>query len=989
MLKEKHPLPVVTPDWITDSIKAGKRLAESHYMLPEFKNHGIGVKSIASYASSTNNRKSENASNEIANISKSTYENKSTMGIKGATDPNFVRSYFGSSRLHLIGSFRNHVQRIVQQLQYRNKEAENHNSDYGNKADRERYIAHIDMDCFFAQVSLLSHSHLSTKPVVIAHASNSRSKADSASRNYSAAEVSAANYFARLYGISAGMFVGQARELCEHLIVLPYDFERIQRCSANVYRVILSYASGARPLGARLNQLCQKRMSNMKDDDIDDTASTSLNTIELEEPLPVLEDSPYQEQLSQILSSWSAWCGTVKAVEATSCDEVYLDISGCDEPERFLQHLRAAIYVATGCTCSAGIGRNRLLARLATRKSKESKLDAAEKISGHIAQGRQWDKDNALFLPVHKGGVFLIPDQAEAIREFMSSLDVSCLPGIGWRHKSNLEEHSIHSIRDILNAGREKLKSILGANQGEWTLRYAHGDDGDQPLQDMENRKSVGADINWGVRFSSHEEVSKFLERICEETLRRLREAASLDSGKDTNENGEQTHWHYYFRTATLRIRKRQAGAPEPKKPLGCGKCDLLSRSIAVDLRDDDVKLLSKQIKSTYQNLQIPPKELRGVGLQVSKLRLSSIHRINPRLNTYFRKACGDSNSNESSNVASSASEALKKDYSSSLTSSQIDPNVWESLPQHIQQDVLAEFQHRSDVRNSPTRISNTSASWGNFNQRASDQRRKPQPSLEQADSGAQSTLKDWKHLHRLRKHVVDRNGLKISVTGDSSSSSDGNAVFTQKSQVNHPPPLKYNCIPEGESVDLDCLAALPTNLQVEIVKEMDTHRSLKAANILRGSCRKQNLEARLDTSEIDSTILREQTLDMLVKQYACCSFEYPVRRCEMIDYFKRHSLIYIGDNDEAVDSVRGAILWLAQAQPAVNWETCAYLFEIFVSHLAAEHRFDTMHKCSTFILRKTCALQSQDNVSNALRSFLDQVISHIGSILVRSCDLV
>ena len=57
-------------------------------------------------------------------------------------------------------------------------------------------------------------------------------------------------------------------------------------------------------------------------------------------------------------------------VQAVSCDEAFLDLTGFANPEDAVARLRADIEAATGCTASAGIGPNKLLARMATKEGK-------------------------------------------------------------------------------------------------------------------------------------------------------------------------------------------------------------------------------------------------------------------------------------------------------------------------------------------------------------------------------------------------------------------------------------------------------------------------------------------------------------------------------------------------------------------------------------------------------------------------------------------
>ena len=58
------------------------------------------------------------------------------------------------------------------------------------------------------------------------------------------------------------------------------------------------------------------------------------------------------------------------AVQPVSCDEAYLDVTGLGDPQSIAASIRAKIFEETGCTASAGISHNMLLARLATKAGK-------------------------------------------------------------------------------------------------------------------------------------------------------------------------------------------------------------------------------------------------------------------------------------------------------------------------------------------------------------------------------------------------------------------------------------------------------------------------------------------------------------------------------------------------------------------------------------------------------------------------------------------
>lgn len=59
-------------------------------------------------------------------------------------------------------------------------------------------------------------------------------------------------------------------------------------------------------------------------------------------------------------------------VQAVSCDEAFIDVtdSEVEDPQLLASIIRKEIFETTGCTASAGIAGNMLVARLATRTAK-------------------------------------------------------------------------------------------------------------------------------------------------------------------------------------------------------------------------------------------------------------------------------------------------------------------------------------------------------------------------------------------------------------------------------------------------------------------------------------------------------------------------------------------------------------------------------------------------------------------------------------------
>ncbi|HEY6239328.1 MAG TPA: DNA polymerase IV [Burkholderiales bacterium] len=104
-----------------------------------------------------------------------------------------------------------------------------------------RFIAHVDMDAFYASVELLRYPELRGKPLVIggrrrpAHddaIGKSGGDAFPALRHYTGRGViTTATYEARAFGVHSGMGVMKAARLAPDALILPADFDEYRRYS--------------------------------------------------------------------------------------------------------------------------------------------------------------------------------------------------------------------------------------------------------------------------------------------------------------------------------------------------------------------------------------------------------------------------------------------------------------------------------------------------------------------------------------------------------------------------------------------------------------------------------------------------------------------------------------------------------------------------------------------------------------------------------------
>ncbi|XP_048336595.1 DNA repair protein REV1 isoform X1 [Ziziphus jujuba] len=404
-------------------------------------------------------------------------------------DPDFVENYFKNSRLHFIGTWRNRYRKHFPNLSKGFKNMDSNPND--RTGSQKTSIIHIDMDCFFVSVVIRNHPELKDKPVAVCHSDNPKGTA----------EISSANYPARDYGVRAGIFVRDAKALCPHLVIFPYNFEAYEEVADQFYNI--------------LHKHCKK-------------------------------------------------------VQAVSCDEAFLDVTDLEgeDPELLALTIRKEIFESTGCTASAGIAGNMLLSRLATRTAKP---------------------DGQCYIPPKK------------VDDYLCQLPIKELPGIGHVLEEKLKKKNVQTCGQLRILSKDTLQKDFGMKTGEMLWNYSRGID-NRHVGMIQETKSIGAEVNWGVRFKDSKDSQNFLSSLCKEVSLRLQGC------------GVQG------RSFTLKIKKRRKYAEEPVKYMGCGHCENLSHSITVPVATDDAEVLQRITKQLFGFFNIDVKEIRGIGLQASKL---------------------------------------------------------------------------------------------------------------------------------------------------------------------------------------------------------------------------------------------------------------------------------------------------------------------------------------------------------------------------------
>lgn len=106
-----------------------------------------------------------------------------------------------------------------------------------NSQTKAKVILHVDMNSFFASVEQAYDPSLKGLPLAIA-----------GNPQHRRGILVTCTYEARAFGIYTTMTVGEARRLCPDLVILPPDFEKYRKASAEVFNVLRSYTELVEPV---------------------------------------------------------------------------------------------------------------------------------------------------------------------------------------------------------------------------------------------------------------------------------------------------------------------------------------------------------------------------------------------------------------------------------------------------------------------------------------------------------------------------------------------------------------------------------------------------------------------------------------------------------------------------------------------------------------------------------------------------------------------
>ena len=218
-------------------------------------------------------------------------------------------------------------------------------------------------------------------------------------------------------------------------------------------------------------------------------------------------------------------------VEPVSCDEAYMELYLqriiADSKDTIqttpmidnhagdiAEFIRQEIFETTECTASIGVAENKFLAKVGTDRVKPN-------------------------------GTFVVTDY----REVLKSLRLRDLHGIGYRSEPKLSAEGLVTVQDVWDLGSKGetvLSTILGPGLGKKIFSFCQGRD-DRQVKPAE-RKTIGAECNYGVRFDGPYGIDHFMNGLANEVAKRM-EGVGCKGSK-----------------MTLKVKQRKKDAKPPPK---------------------------------------------------------------------------------------------------------------------------------------------------------------------------------------------------------------------------------------------------------------------------------------------------------------------------------------------------------------------------------------------------------------------------------------
>ncbi len=194
-------------------------------------------------------------------------------------------------------------------------------------------------------------------------------------------------------------------------------------------------------------------------------------------------------------------------VEPIGLDEAFMDVAGAlrvlGPPERIAHRVRDRVREELGLGCAVGIGRSKMIAKLASRAAKPR------------ASRRGLEPGP---------GVYLVDPTVEL--EFLHGHDVEALWGVGPATARRLHDLGVRTVGDLAQLPVDTVVRRLGKASGAHLSALARGADPD-PVRPDRQAKSIGHEETFSYDLVDPAELERHARRMAESVATMLRDASS------------------------------------------------------------------------------------------------------------------------------------------------------------------------------------------------------------------------------------------------------------------------------------------------------------------------------------------------------------------------------------------------------------------------------------------------------------------------------
>jgi DNA polymerase IV len=194
-------------------------------------------------------------------------------------------------------------------------------------------------------------------------------------------------------------------------------------------------------------------------------------------------------------------------IEPIGLDEAFMDVAGAvrllGPPAEIAHGLRRRVRGDLGLACAVGIGRSKMLAKLASRAAKP-RASRAGLVSGP--------------------GVYLVEPADEL--DFLHGHAVEALWGVGPATAKRLHDLGVRSVGDLAALPLDTMTRRLGKASGAHLAALARGEDPD-PVNPNRPNKSIGHEETFSQDLVDPHELERHALRMAESVATMLRGAAT------------------------------------------------------------------------------------------------------------------------------------------------------------------------------------------------------------------------------------------------------------------------------------------------------------------------------------------------------------------------------------------------------------------------------------------------------------------------------